>query len=175
MNLSEIESVISAIKCAIYEAKGDNTSRILKEQAEYLSDYALGFKPYPQICFELIVDFLSNRNLFEKRGAGHFVFEVLTDLYKFDENQRGQLVSVIESNFKHYNDSNLCRKLCLAIVLNYKADMTVNLFRSLYPQASRAGKIGIALALNIIVSDSPLNSHLVTEISIILASGDLNA
>lgn len=161
---------IENIRRALRTASGKNTRKVLTEQCSAFEKETLSHHEFTDKCLDLIIEILSSKELFTKKGISCFLVTIATDLNRLTDKQKQRLLNTICDNYYQYCDMEMCWQLGDMIARSYDQHIAMQAFRNLFSNATDQGREGIVLGLDIIARQSKNDPQLIKEIKAILHS-----
>ena len=159
---------MNCIRQALYAAPETGGKKELKKQASDLESFTLACTEFPIEALNLIVEIISTKELFSKSGIDNFIVKLSTDMYRLSDDQKSILLTAICNKYSEYTELEWCWLLGDLIAGNYDASIAMQVFREIFPSATKEGKEGVALGLDVIYKQSGRDPKLEKEIKKIL-------
>jgi hypothetical protein len=159
---------IDEIKKSLYELKKKGSRKDFKFLAEAYEDEILAMDSISDKCIKFIVGVLSDELLIAKDGVSIFIVKCLSDIFRFSDAQKSEILSAVCDNYWRYTDEKLCWNLGDVIARNYSRDVAIDAFRNIYNRAGLNGKKGVALGLGVLRMQCGNDDRILSEISSIL-------
>lgn len=144
------------IRRAIYEAKGKNSKSVVREQASLYMESILETEDLssasgiPKPVFDLLIEILSVKELYEKPGIEDFMLGMATDTDWLSVNQKDMMYAAMLSNYEGYINQVFCWTICDFIARQFSFDKALSFFKEVIGTATEDGKRGVYLGLDIL-------------------------
>lgn len=138
-------------------ASGKEFRKIIKKQAELYENAVLSSSIFPHECFNIIIEILSNSDIFQKNGIEIFISKIYTDIDKLSEEQRQTLLNVIRENYSQYKNIKLCWHLGDLIARRYDPEQALTALQEALKTCTEEGKEGVILGLSVLQKNNTEN------------------
>jgi len=115
----------------ILAAPQERSESVLGKIADSFEDDLLDFDGFPDDYFEFVLNLLSDKNFYSKKGIWNFFLVLGTEGGKLLTNHYERLAESIVRNYRNYEDEDLCLAACDFIARNYKESLARNLLVNL--------------------------------------------
>lgn len=144
------------IRRAIYDAKGKGLRSIIKKQAYLYMDLILETENLsvetgiPQSIFDLLVEILSVKELYEKPGMDGFMVGMATDAVWLSADQKSLMYAAMLANYGGYGREEFCWTICDFIARQFPFEKAMDFFEAVSDSATDNGRQGIRLGLSVL-------------------------
>ena len=144
------------VRRAIYEAKGRNSRSVIREQASHYVDFILEAenlsegKGIPKPSFDLLIEILSVKELYEKPGVEDFMLGMAAGTNWLSISQKNMMYDAMLSNYGGYIREDFCWTICDFVARQFSFEKAFTFFKEVIDFATEDGKRGVYLGLDIL-------------------------
>jgi hypothetical protein len=125
-------------------------------------------KGMPKPNFDLLIEILSVKKLYEKPGMEDFMVGMAADTHWLSNGQKDAMYDAMLSSYSEYDREEFCWVICDFVARQFSFDRALAFFEVAIRSATESGRRGIYLGLNIIARSVKEESGKMRRITLLL-------
>jgi hypothetical protein len=151
---------LEEIRRDIYSSEVGGERKRIRRAGALFREVLLFAEDFPPDCLSLILEIVSNKEVFHKSGIDFFFGEMMTDVLRLNDEQKVILLESLRQNYSWYDDLDICWMVGDLVARNYPVQSALAFFEAVAKTAAPQGREGIALGLDVIYKNNK-NDNLV--------------